>query len=134
MIPLPPHCILYGYRMGEGVVFKTSSRVGGGDSLQPLLGLPEPSYNDAPWSCHSSLPFLGLASSGQDPAVAMVPLPLLGKGRKHHLDYSDPKTEEIGGGVVHTQRKLALLTVQSLKFGCSSRFAPPSRTSTPQDN
>lgn len=66
--------------------------------------------------------------------MAMVPLPLLGKGRKHHLDYSDPKTEEIGGGVVHTQRKLALLTVQSLKFGCSSRFAPPSRTSTPQDN
>lgn len=36
-------------------------------------------------------------------------------------------------GRIHTHTKLALLTVHSLKLGSSSRFTPPSRTSTPQD-
>lgn len=90
--------------------------------MPPLLGLPEPSYNDAPWSCHSSLPFLGLPSSGQDPTVAMVPLPLMGKGRKHHLDYSDPKTEEIGGGT-HT-KKTGLINCSKLEVWMQLPFRP----------
>lgn len=101
--PAPPIASFMDIEWGRVRSLRPAQGVGAGDSLPPLLGLPEPSYNDAPWSCHSSLPFLGLPSSGQDPTVAMVPLPLMGKGRKHHLDYSDPKTEEIGGGYTHKE-------------------------------